>query len=68
MEALNAQGLRKVSDRLAEEIASLSFSLDPDFLEGLREVLNKLDQQIQQVEKGWSLVWDLISEPQAIEA
>lgn len=67
MDALNAQGLRGVSDKLAEEIANLSFSLDPEFLEGLRDVLMDLDQQIEQVEKGWSLVWDLISEPQTTE-
>ena len=67
MEALKAEGLREVSDKLAEEIAGLSFTLDGNFLEGLREVLNKLDTEIVQIEKGWSLVWDLIAEPQTVE-
>ena len=67
MEALKAEGLREVSDKLAEEIAGLSFTLDADFLAGLREVLNRLDTEIVQIEKGWSLVWDLIAEPQTVE-
>jgi hypothetical protein len=67
MEALKAEGLREVSDMLAEEIASLSFTLDGDFLEGLRNVLKKLDGETSQIEKGWSVVWDLISEPQTVE-
>jgi hypothetical protein len=66
MEALKAEGLRQVSDMLAEEIASLSFTLDSDFLEGLRGVLKKLDGEVSQLEKGWSVVWDLISEPQTV--
>ncbi len=64
MEALRAQGLRKISDKLAGQIAELSFSLDADFLEGLRDVLKKLDQETEQLEKGWSIVCDLISEPE----
>ena len=67
MEALKAEGLRNISDRLAEEIAGLSFTLDSDFLEGLRAVLAKLDSEINNVEQGWSVVWDLISEPQTVE-
>lgn len=66
MEALKAEGLRQVSDMLAEEIASLSFTLDADFLEGLRSVLTKLDGQVSELEQGWSVVWDLISEPQSM--
>jgi len=67
MTALKAEGLRQISDHLAEEIASLSFTLDPDFLQGLRDILLKLDGEINQIEKGWSCVWDLISEPQTLE-
>ncbi len=67
MEALKAEGLREVSDKLAEELAGLSFTLDTDFLEGLRGCLRKLDDEITQIEKGWSLVWDLIAEPQTVE-
>ena len=67
MAGLRALGLREVSDKLAEEIAGLSFSLDSDFLEGLRDVLTRLDGEISRVEKGWTTVWDLISEPQKIE-
>jgi len=67
MNALKSEGLRAVSDKLAEEIASLSFTLDADFLEGLRDILKKLDEETNKVETGWSLVWELISEPQTVE-
>ena len=67
MKSMKAVGLREVSDRLAEEIAHLSFSLDSDFLEGLRSCLKRLDTEVNQVEKGWALVYELISEPQTVE-
>ena len=67
MEMLKAQGLREVSDRLANEMANLSFVLDEENLEGLENVLKKLDAEVERIEKGWSIVWELISEPQPVE-